>query len=58
LNLILGEDFVSDCDLLMACKILQKQVKCIDGKKENIIIPSVAMRKIRERQQAGNLSKS
>jgi hypothetical protein len=58
LILILGEDFVSDCDLLMACTILQKQIECIDGKKENIIIPSVTMKKIRERQQAGKLPRS
>ena len=29
----------------MACIILQKQIEHIDGKKENIIIPSVAMKK-------------
>ncbi|CAF0871772.1 unnamed protein product [Rotaria sordida] len=46
------EDFVSDCDLFMACKILQKQIEHIDGKKENIIVPSMAMAKIRERNQA------
>jgi len=32
----------------MACKILQKQIEHIDGKKENIIIPSIKMKKIRE----------
>jgi len=37
----------------MACTILQKQIKYIDGKKENIIIPSVAINKIRERELAG-----
>ncbi|CAF1218955.1 unnamed protein product [Rotaria sordida] len=46
------EDFVSDCDLFMACTILQKQIEHIDGKKENIIVPSMAMAKIRERNQA------
>jgi len=51
---ILGEDFVSDCDLLMACIILKKQIEHIDGKKENIAVPSVAMKKIREKEQAGN----
>ena len=45
LTLILDEDFVSDCDLLLACTILQKQIEHIDGKKENIIVPSVAMAK-------------
>ncbi|CAF3489758.1 unnamed protein product [Rotaria sp. Silwood1] len=52
------EDFVSDSDLLMACTVLQKQIEYIDGKKENIIVPSVAMAKIRERNQAGNLPRS
>jgi hypothetical protein len=53
---ILGEDFVSDSDLLMACTVLQKQIQHIDGKKENIIVPSVAMKQIREREQAASLS--
>ncbi|CAF2499447.1 unnamed protein product [Rotaria sp. Silwood2] len=42
------DDFVSDSDLHMACTILQKQIERIDGKKENIIIPSIKMKKIRE----------
>jgi hypothetical protein len=46
---------VSDADLLMACTILQKQIEYIDGRKDRIIIPSVAMRKIREQGEAGNL---
>jgi len=33
--------------------VLQKQIERIDGKKENIIVPSVAMNKIREREQLG-----
>ncbi len=44
----LDDDFVTDSDLHMACMILQKQIECIDGKKENIIIPSIKMKKIRE----------
>ena len=48
---------MSDCDLWMACTIIQKQIDCINGKKENIIVPSVAMRKIREREQTGSLCK-
>ncbi len=32
----------------MACLILQKQIEHIDGKKENIVIPSIKMKKIRE----------
>jgi hypothetical protein len=45
------DDFVSDCDLLIACTILQKQIEHIDGKKENIIIPSVQMKKAREQAE-------
>ncbi|CAM4812477.1 unnamed protein product [Rotaria magnacalcarata] len=42
------DDFESECDLYMACLILQKQIEYIDGKKENIVIPSVKMKQIRE----------
>ncbi|CAF4254303.1 unnamed protein product, partial [Adineta steineri] len=42
------DDFLTDSDLRMACKILQKQIEHIDGKKENIVIPSVQMKKIQE----------
>ncbi|CAF1565752.1 unnamed protein product [Rotaria magnacalcarata] len=49
-----GEDFADDCDLMIACTILQKQIKYIDGRKENIIIPNLAMNKIHERQQTEN----
>lgn len=38
----------------MACIILQKQIDHIGGKKENIIVPRIAMAKIREEEQAGN----
>ncbi|CAF4836999.1 unnamed protein product, partial [Rotaria sp. Silwood1] len=47
------DDFVSDADLLVACTILQKQIDHIQGNKENIIIPSVQMRLIHERNQSG-----
>ncbi|CAF1134426.1 unnamed protein product [Didymodactylos carnosus] len=40
------DDFPSDSDLFMACLILQKQIDVIDGKKENIIIPSRKLRDI------------
>ena len=33
--------------------ILQKQNECIGEEDKNIIIPNVAMNKIREREQAG-----
>ncbi|CAF5022755.1 unnamed protein product, partial [Rotaria magnacalcarata] len=42
------DDFLSECDLYMACLILQKQIENIDGKKENIVIPSIKMKQIRE----------
>ncbi len=45
---------MSDYDLLMACRILQKQIEHVDGKKENIIVPSVVMTKIRARELSGN----
>ncbi len=49
----IGCDFVDDSDLLVACIIVQKQIEHIDGKKENIIVPTVAMKKIRDIEQAG-----
>jgi hypothetical protein len=52
-SILIDDDFTDFCDLFLACIILQKQIEHIDGKKENIIIPSVAIRKIREREQAG-----
>ena len=55
-NFFLDDDFSDDCNLLMACIILQKQIEHIDGKTKNIIIPSVAMNEIREREQAGILN--
>jgi len=50
---ISDDDFLDFCDLFVACMVLQKQIERIDGKKENIIVPSVAMNKIREREQSG-----
>ncbi|UJR15695.1 hypothetical protein I4U23_002629 [Adineta vaga] len=46
------DDFTSECDLYMACSILQKQIEHIDGKKENIVIPSIKMKQIREQNEA------
>ncbi|CAF0910069.1 unnamed protein product [Adineta steineri] len=46
------DDFVSDYDLWISCTILQKQIEGINGKKENIIVPSVTMRKLREKEEA------
>ncbi len=50
---VLDDDFVDDCDLLVAAMILQKQIEFIDGKKENIIIPNVAINKIHQKEQEG-----
>ncbi|CAF2402134.1 unnamed protein product [Rotaria sp. Silwood2] len=41
-------DFVYEYDLYIACVILQKQIEHIDGKKENIVIPSLKMKQVRE----------
>ncbi|CAF4639254.1 unnamed protein product, partial [Rotaria sp. Silwood2] len=49
---ILEEDFETDSDLWIACTILQKQIDFINGKKENIIVPSVRMQRIRDQQQS------
>ncbi|CAF2051477.1 unnamed protein product [Rotaria magnacalcarata] len=46
------EDFLDECDLFVACIILLKQIEKIDGKKENIIVPSVKMNQIRDLTQA------
>jgi hypothetical protein len=51
---LIDDDFTDFCDLFLACIILQKQIEIIDGKKENIIIPSIKMNKIREEAEAGN----
>ncbi|CAF0933130.1 unnamed protein product [Adineta steineri] len=45
------EDFISGCDLYIAYLILQKQDEHIDGKRENIVIPSIKMKQIREQIQ-------
>jgi len=53
LHIYLEDDFVSDCDLFVACVILQKQIDYINGNKDNIIIPSIKMKLIREGGQSG-----
>ena len=50
----LEDDFTSDIDLYIACLILQKQIEHIDGKKENIVIPSIKMKQIREQNGKSN----
>ncbi|UJR15700.1 hypothetical protein I4U23_002634 [Adineta vaga] len=49
-----GDDFVSEGDLFIACTILNKQIQYINGKKENIIIPSEYKKKLRESEQTVN----
>ncbi|CAF1575186.1 unnamed protein product [Adineta steineri] len=50
------DDFTSDTDLLIACIILQKQIIHIDGNKENIIVPSMRMKSVREKEQTQTLT--
>ena len=49
---MLGDDFADQCELLVVCMILQKQIDHIGGNKDNIIIPSVAMHQLRQRREA------
>ena len=53
LYIYLEDDFVTDCDLYIACVILSKQIEYINGNKDNIIVPSIKMRSIQEPQQSG-----
>ncbi|CAF0949935.1 unnamed protein product [Adineta ricciae] len=46
------DDYLDQIDLFICCIILQRQIDCIGGKKENIIVPSVTMKKFREQEQA------
>ncbi|CAF0920180.1 unnamed protein product [Adineta steineri] len=50
------DDFVSNSDLLIACIILQQQIIHINGNKENIIIPSMRMKLVREKEQTQTLT--
>ena len=50
------DDFFSDADLSIECTILQKQIEYINGRKENIIVPSIGPRQLPERNQPYNLS--
>jgi hypothetical protein len=53
LLLRLGDDFISECDLLMACRILEKQIELGVDEGKNIIIPSKHMNKPRKIAQTG-----
>lgn len=37
----------------MSCNLIQKQIDHINGQKENIIVPSVAMKAIRDQERGG-----
>ncbi|CAF0754876.1 unnamed protein product [Adineta ricciae] len=50
------DDFVSDCDLYIACLVLQKQVEHIAGNKNKVVIPSVKMKEDQEKKQPGVFS--
>jgi hypothetical protein len=53
LYFLIDEDFATNSDLLIACMVRQKQIEYIDGKAENIIVPSECMRKLRKKEQTG-----
>ncbi|CAF1407773.1 unnamed protein product [Rotaria sordida] len=55
---IKGDDFASDRDLYIACLIHQKQIEHIDDKKDNIVIPSIKMKQIREQNSEFNTARS
>ncbi|CAF4656326.1 unnamed protein product, partial [Didymodactylos carnosus] len=46
--LSINDDFLSDSGLHVACMILDKEIKYIDGKNDNIIIPHMYMNKLQE----------
>ncbi|UJR32812.1 hypothetical protein I4U23_020274 [Adineta vaga] len=46
------DDFISDCDLYIACIILQKQIEHINGDKTKIIIPSIKIKEIENNEQS------
>lgn len=50
---ISDNDFLDYCDLFVACLVLQKQIEHINGKKDNLIVPSEAMNKIRAKEREG-----
>ena len=50
---VTDDDYLDQIDLFICCIILQRQIDCIGGKKENITVPSVTMKKLREQEQAG-----
>ena len=53
---LIEDDFKTDVDLRVACLILDKQVKLINGNEANILIPQNWMKKYLEDQEAGTHS--
>lgn len=49
----LEDDFKTDVDLRVACLILDKQVKLINGNETNILIPQIWMKKYFDDQEQG-----
>ncbi len=47
----LDDDFANDCDLRIACEILEKQIEIIDKQKKNIVIPSISLKEMYEKGQ-------
>lgn len=50
---MLGRDFSTDSDLLLACIILQKQQEHLNKNQDNIIIPRAIMNNNHSREQIG-----
>ena len=53
MDIFLGDDFSDDSEPLISCVILQKQIDHIQGLKDNIVIPSIRMKQIREQELLG-----
>ncbi len=53
LFVFLDADFISECELLLACRILEKQIKLVVDEGKNIIIPSKQLKRSREIEQRG-----
>jgi len=47
----LDDDFVNDCDLRIACEIVEKQIEIIDKQKKDIVIPSISLKEMYEKGQ-------
>jgi hypothetical protein len=54
----LDDDFHNNCDLHIACEILQRQIQLIDEGKGNIIIPSISLKDMYEKRPISILNNS